>query len=75
VAFLRIVGEGHLINLVGRPSSRLARIRATDAWFRRHLRGETDADPMADRGADRPADRPTDNATTQPLSAVSSTEY
>ena len=28
------------MNLVGRPSTRLARIGATDAWFRRHLRGD-----------------------------------
>ena len=41
--FLRIPGEGHLINLVGRPSSRLARIEATDRWFGRYLarKGET----------------------------------
>jgi dipeptidyl aminopeptidase/acylaminoacyl peptidase len=74
--FLRIPGEGHLINLVGRPSSRLARIRATDAWFRRHLRGEADEPASSDRTAGPPATaQPTDPVTPQPLSAVSSTEY
>jgi acylaminoacyl-peptidase len=72
VEFLRLPGEGHLVNLVGRPSSRLARIRATDAWFRRHLRGETvaedDRSPAAEPDA---ASAPVP----QPLSAVSSTEY
>lgn len=38
-AFLRIPGEGHLVNLVGRPASRLARITATDDWFARYLAG------------------------------------
>jgi dipeptidyl aminopeptidase/acylaminoacyl peptidase len=37
--FLRLPGEGHLVNLVGRPSSRLARIEATDRFLARHLRG------------------------------------
>jgi dipeptidyl aminopeptidase/acylaminoacyl peptidase len=72
VAFLRIIGEGHLINLVGRPSSRLARIRATDAWFRRHLRGEGE-DPGT--AAVTPAGAEPAATATQPLSAVSSTEY
>ena len=35
--FLRLPGEGHLVNLVGRPSSRLARIEATDRFLKRHL--------------------------------------
>jgi dipeptidyl aminopeptidase/acylaminoacyl peptidase len=72
-SFLRIPGEGHLINLVGRPSSRLARIRATDAWFRRHLRGEReDPTPAA---APTTQQIPAEPAVAQPLSAVSSTEY
>ena len=35
--FLRLPGEGHLINLVGRPSSRRARAEAMDRWFAAHL--------------------------------------
>ncbi len=35
--FLRLPGEGHLVNLVGRPTSRLARIEATDRFLARHL--------------------------------------
>jgi dipeptidyl aminopeptidase/acylaminoacyl peptidase len=40
-----IEGEGHLMNLVGRPSRRLARAQAVDRWLDRHLRpeGGTDA--------------------------------
>jgi dipeptidyl aminopeptidase/acylaminoacyl peptidase len=71
--FLRIPGEGHLINLVGRPSSRLARIRATDRWFARHLKGEEAAEeaaPAAPSGTAAPSE-----ASLQPLSSVSSTEY
>jgi dipeptidyl aminopeptidase/acylaminoacyl peptidase len=37
VEFLRLPGEGHLINLVGRPSSRLARSGAVDRFLARHL--------------------------------------
>jgi dipeptidyl aminopeptidase/acylaminoacyl peptidase len=37
VELVRIPGEGHLINLVGRPSSRLARIAATDRFLAQHL--------------------------------------
>ncbi len=42
--FLRIPGEGHLINLVGRPSSRLSRIEATDRFLSLRLvdRGSPD---------------------------------
>jgi dipeptidyl aminopeptidase/acylaminoacyl peptidase len=69
--FLRIPGEGHLINLVGRPSSRLARIRATDRWFAKHLKGEEPADTTAILTAAAAA--PSVNA--QPLSSVSSNEY
>ena len=79
VEFLRIPGEGHLINLVGRPSSRLARIRATDAWFRRHLsRRDTEADeaggepPVAFAGV---VGSPAATPRPEPLSPVSSTEY
>ena len=32
-----IEGEGHLMNLTGRPSRRLARARAVDRWLDRHL--------------------------------------
>ena len=39
VELVRIPGEGHLMNLVGRPSRRLARARAVDRWFDRWLRG------------------------------------
>jgi dipeptidyl aminopeptidase/acylaminoacyl peptidase len=35
-----VQGEGHLMNLVGRPSSRLARAQAVDRWLGRHLRQE-----------------------------------
>ena len=40
-----IEGEGHLMNLVGRPSHRMARAQAVDRWLDRHLRpeGGTDA--------------------------------
>ena len=37
VEFLRLPGEGHLVNLVGRPSSRRARAEAMDRWFAAHL--------------------------------------
>jgi dipeptidyl aminopeptidase/acylaminoacyl peptidase len=37
VEFLRLPGEGHLINLVGRPESRRARADAMDRWFAMHL--------------------------------------
>jgi dipeptidyl aminopeptidase/acylaminoacyl peptidase len=77
--FLRIIGEGHLINLVGRPSSRLARIQATDAWFRRHLRGETEAGngerPTTTSGPTPPTPPTEEPTAAQPLSAVASTEY
>jgi dipeptidyl aminopeptidase/acylaminoacyl peptidase len=39
VELVRIPGEGHLMNLVGRPSRRLARARAVDRWFDRWLLG------------------------------------
>lgn len=34
---VRLPGEGHLVNLNGRPSRRLARARAVDAWLDRYL--------------------------------------
>jgi hypothetical protein len=37
VELLRLPGEGHLVNLIGRPSSRVARAEAVDAWLVRHL--------------------------------------
>jgi dipeptidyl aminopeptidase/acylaminoacyl peptidase len=74
VEFLRLPGEGHLVNLVGRPSTRLARIGVTDAWFRRHLRGDggdsalvVPAEPATPAVAEAPV--------AEPLSAVSSNEY
>jgi hypothetical protein len=35
--FVVIRGEGHLMNLTGRPSRRLTRARAVDRWFGRYL--------------------------------------
>jgi dipeptidyl aminopeptidase/acylaminoacyl peptidase len=67
--FLRIPSEGHLVNLVGRPSSRLARIQATDRWFARYLKGEEAAEAFV------PTAATSSEATIQPLSSVSSTEY
>jgi dipeptidyl aminopeptidase/acylaminoacyl peptidase len=37
VEFVVIRGEGHLMNLTGRPSRRLVRARAVDRWFGRYL--------------------------------------
>ena len=37
VEFVVIRGEGHLMNLTGRPSRRLARARAVDRWLGRYL--------------------------------------
>ena len=37
---VRLDGEGHLVNLVGRPSRRLARARAVDEWLDRYLMRE-----------------------------------
>jgi dipeptidyl aminopeptidase/acylaminoacyl peptidase len=37
---LRLDGEGHLVNLIGRPSRRFARSRAVDEWLDQHLRQE-----------------------------------
>ena len=37
VDLVRLPGEGHLINLVGRPSNRRARVDAMDRWFEMHL--------------------------------------
>ena len=34
---VRLPGEGHLVNLNGRPSRRLARARAVDAWLDQYL--------------------------------------
>jgi dipeptidyl aminopeptidase/acylaminoacyl peptidase len=34
---VRLPGEGHLVNLSGRPSRRLARARAVDTWLDRYL--------------------------------------
>jgi dipeptidyl aminopeptidase/acylaminoacyl peptidase len=42
VEFVVIRGEGHLMNLTGRPSSRLARARAVDRWLGRYLEPEGD---------------------------------
>ena len=42
VELLRLPGEGHLVNLIGRPSSRLARADAVDAWLARYLLGAPD---------------------------------
>jgi dipeptidyl aminopeptidase/acylaminoacyl peptidase len=44
VELVRIPGEGHLMNLVGRPSRRLARARAVDRWFDRWLRDPAASD-------------------------------
>jgi len=38
---VRLDGEGHLVNLVGRPSRRLARARAVDEWLDRYLTSGT----------------------------------
>ena len=40
-----ITGEGHLMNLTGRPSRRLARARAVDRWLDRYLGGINRDDP------------------------------
>ena len=40
VELVRLEGEGHLVNLVGRPSRRLARARAVDEWLDRYLMRE-----------------------------------
>jgi dipeptidyl aminopeptidase/acylaminoacyl peptidase len=37
VALVRVPGEGHLMNLVGKPSRRLARLEAINAWLARYL--------------------------------------
>ncbi len=37
VSFVRIPGEGHLVNLFGRPSRRRARLAIIDAFLARHL--------------------------------------
>ena len=37
VALIRIPDEGHLMNLIGKPSHRLLRMRAVDAWLARWL--------------------------------------
>jgi len=39
VSLVRIPGEGHLMNLHGRPSSRARRAAAVDRFLDRHLRG------------------------------------
>ncbi len=41
---VRLPGEGHLVNLNGRPSRRLARARAVDAWLDRYLLGRGQED-------------------------------
>ncbi len=41
VELARLDGEGHLVNLIGRPSRRLARARAVDDWLDRHLTSGT----------------------------------
>ena len=40
VQLMRVAGEGHLMNLVGRPSRRVARADAIDSWLGRWV-GET----------------------------------
>ena len=53
VELLRLPGEGHLVNLTGRPSSRLVRAEAVDAWLARHLvraPAEPCDDPAPERG-------------------------
>ena len=53
---LRLDGEGHLVNLNGRPSRRLARSRAVDDWLDRYLQsrrsnGDGHRDPAdSDKG-------------------------
>ena len=37
VALVRIPDEGHLMNLIGKPSHRLMRMKAMDAWWARWL--------------------------------------
>jgi dipeptidyl aminopeptidase/acylaminoacyl peptidase len=46
VELLVLQGEGHLMNLVGRPSRRLARAQAVDRWLDRNLgpKGAPDGD-------------------------------
>jgi dipeptidyl aminopeptidase/acylaminoacyl peptidase len=51
---LVITGEGHLMNLVGRPSRRLARARAVDRWLDLHL-GQRHA-PTSVRPKEKDAD-------------------
>jgi dipeptidyl aminopeptidase/acylaminoacyl peptidase len=43
VELVRIPGEGHLMNLHGRPSSRARRAAAVDGFLDRHLRPQTTA--------------------------------
>jgi dipeptidyl aminopeptidase/acylaminoacyl peptidase len=50
---LRLDGEGHLVNLTGRPSRRLARSRAVDDWLDRHLRATAGDGPGIPADADR----------------------
>ena len=40
VELVRLDSEGHLVNLVGRPSRRLARARVVDEWLDRYLMRE-----------------------------------
>jgi dipeptidyl aminopeptidase/acylaminoacyl peptidase len=47
---LRLDGEGHLVNLIGRPSQRFARARAVDGWLDRYL---SPSAPKRDAHADR----------------------
>jgi dipeptidyl aminopeptidase/acylaminoacyl peptidase len=37
VEFVRVPGEGHLMNLVGRPSRRIGRAEVIDRWLSRYL--------------------------------------
>jgi dipeptidyl aminopeptidase/acylaminoacyl peptidase len=56
VKFLRLHGEGHLVNLVGRPSRRLARAQAVNSWLNQHLDASSNGQtanhrqPNADEG-------------------------
>ena len=48
VALVRVPNEGHLLNLFGRPSSRVRRTRIIDAFLVRHLSEPRLTNPMSD---------------------------
>jgi dipeptidyl aminopeptidase/acylaminoacyl peptidase len=58
---LRLEGEGHLVNLIGRPSRRLARSRVVDQWLDRYLAPDPPGD-AAGRGPERSDRRQHDGA-------------